>query len=192
MTQLPVEEMLYLLYAVAYSNEGTVTQGLVKEHLSKEHQKNAEQIYKSLEQQKLIESPKRSRFSVTDHGKKVLVANLQITDYEFDTSKGQRVLNALLYCFKLTSPKDHVSTASIEDMEFDTFVEKFKKLYFEDRKQQELRGVVAIRSHDICQKFMEHNLISRSQLDRYFGQLKSNGLIIAVTEKDDELIRWVE
>ena len=77
-------------------------------------------------------------------------------------------------------------------MDFDTFVEKFKELYFAERKQQELRGVVAIRSQDICQKFSEKNSISQSKLENYFNKLKSTGKVFAVTEKDEELIQWVE
>lgn len=191
MTKLSTEQMLYLLYAIAYSTEDTVTKGTVKEHLSKELQKKAERIYEELYQQNLLESPKRNRLLVTDLGKKALVANLQTTDYEFDSSKGQKVLNTLLRCFKLTSSDAKTSPAS-EEMNFDTFVEKFKALYLEERKRQELRGVVAIHSRDICQKFREHNPISQSKLDKYFEQLKSTGKIFAVTEKDDELIQWVE
>jgi hypothetical protein len=192
MTKLSNEQMLYLLYTVAYSEEGTVTQGTVKEHLSKELQKNADKVCETLCQQNLLESPKRRRILITEQGRKTLVENLQSTDYEFDSSKGQKVLNTLLYCIKLTSSKDHVSSAPFQDMDFDTFVEKFKKLYFEERKQQELRGVVVIRSREICQKFIEHNPISQSNLEQYFGQLKSSGQIFAVTEKDEELIQWVE
>ena len=77
-------------------------------------------------------------------------------------------------------------------MSFDTFVEEFKSLYFEEKKRQELRGVVAIRSHEICQKFIERNPISQATLDKYFHQLKSTGKVFAVTEKDEELIQWVE
>ncbi|MEH2401585.1 hypothetical protein [Nostoc sp.] len=192
MTKLSIEQMLYLLYTVAYSDEGTVTQGTVKEHLSKELKKNADDIYNNLYQQNLLDSPKRRRISVTEEGRKALVANLQTTDYEFDSSKGQKVLNTLLHCLKLTSLKDYVSSVTIEDMDFDTFVEKFKELYFAERKQQELRGVVAIRSQDICQKFSEKNTISQSNLDNYFNKLKSTGKVFAVTEKDEELIQWVE
>ncbi|MEH2253635.1 hypothetical protein [Nostoc sp.] len=192
MTKLSIEQMLYLLYTVAYSDEGTVTQGTVKEHLSKELKKNADDIYNTLYQQNLLESPKRRRISVTEQGRKALVANLQTTNYEFDSSKGQKVLNTLLHCLKLTSLKDYVSSVPIEDMDFDTFVEKFKELYFSERKQQELRGVVAIHSRDICQKFREKNTISQSNLDNYFNKLKSTGKVFAVTEKDEELIQWVE
>jgi hypothetical protein len=98
MNKLSIEQMLYLLYTVAYSDEGTVTQGTVKEHLSKELKKNADDIYNALYQQNLLESPKRRRISVTEEGRKALVANLQTTDYEFDSSKGQKVLNTLLHC----------------------------------------------------------------------------------------------
>ena len=192
MTKLSIEQMLYLLYTVAYSDEGTVTQGTVKEHLSKEIKKNADDIYNSLYQQNLLESPKRRRISVTEEGRKALVANLQITGYKFDSSKGQKVLNTLLHCLKLTSLKDYVSSVSGEDMDFDTFVEKFKELYFAERKQQELRGVVVIRSRDICQKFSDKNYISQSNLDNYFNKLKSTGKVFAVIEQDEELIQWVE
>lgn len=77
-------------------------------------------------------------------------------------------------------------------MDFDTFVEKFKALYIEERKRQELRGVVAIHSQDICKKFIEDNPISQTTLDKHFEMLKSTGKVFAVTEKDDELIQWAE
>lgn len=192
MTKLSIEQMLYLLYTVAYSDKGTVTQGTVKEHLSKELKKNADDIYNTLYQENLLESPKRRRISVTEEGRKALVTNLQTTDYVFDSSKGQKVLNTLLHCLKLTSLKDYISSVPGEDMDFDTFVEKFKELYFAERKQQELRGVVAIRSQYIRQKFSEKNTISLTMLDNYFNKLKSTDKVFSVTEKDEELIQWVE
>ncbi|MHC5721369.1 MAG: hypothetical protein ACYTX0_57475, partial [Nostoc sp.] len=73
MTKLSTEQMLYLLSTVAYSDEGTVTQGTVKEHLSKEIKKNADDIYNTLYQQNLLESPRRRRISVTEEGRKALV-----------------------------------------------------------------------------------------------------------------------
>jgi hypothetical protein len=192
MTKLATDHLLYLLYTIAYSDEGTVTQGTVKRHLSKEQQKNAHKICDTLCQQNLLESPKKSRLSITEQGKKVLVANLQTSDYQFDSSKGKKVLNTLLYCLKITSSEEHTSSEIVDEMDFDTFIGKFKKLYFAERKQQELHGVVAIRSREICQKFMEHNPISQSKLEQYFDQLKVSGQIFAVTEKDEELIQWVE
>jgi hypothetical protein len=191
MTKLSTEQMLYLLYAVSYTQEGTVTKGKVKEHLPKDHQKNADSIYTVLEQKKLIESPKKSRLLVTDQGIKALVFNLQTTKYRFDSQKGQKVLNTVLYSLQIASSDFQTSPLS-EVMDFDTFVEKFKALYINERKRQELRGVVAIHSQDICQKFMEDNSISQITLDKYFEMLKSTGKIFAVTEKDDELIQWAE
>ncbi len=191
MTKLSTEQMLYLLYAVSYSQEGTVTKGTVKSYLPKEQQKDADSIYEALLQKKLIDSPKRNRLLVTAQGLKALVSNLQTTKYRFDSQKGPKVTNALLHCLQVTSPEAQTA-ASEEEMDFDTFVEKFKALYLEERKRQELRGVVAIHSQDICQKFMEHNPISQSNLDKYFEMLKSTGKVFAVTEQDDELIQWAE
>lgn len=191
MTKLSTEQMLYLLYAVSYLEEGTVTKGTVKGHLPKDQQKNADSIYGVLEQNKLIESPKKSRLSVTEQGLKALVSNLQTTKYRFDSQKGPKVTNTLLHCLQLRSFEAQTA-ASEAEMDFDIFVEKFKALYLEERKHQELQGVVAIRSQDICQKFMEQNPISQSHLDKYFERLKSTGKVFAVTEKDEELIQWAE
>lgn len=193
MTKLATEQMLYLLYAVAYSPEGTVTKSDLRGSLPKELKKDANDIYDALYKQKLLESPQKGRLSVTEQGMKALVANLQTTDYQFESQKGPKVINTLLHCLKLTSSKDHASAAPVEeDMDFEIFVEKFKELYFAERKQQELRGVVAIRSREICKKFMEDNSISQSQWDKYFAMLKSSDQIFTVTEKDEELIQWVE
>lgn len=192
MTKLVTEQMLYLLYAVAYSPEGTVTKSDLRGSLPKELKKNANNIYDSLYKQNLLDSPQKGRLSVTEQGMKSLVANLQTTDYKFESQKGPKLINTLLYCLKLTSSQDHVSAALVEDMDFDTFIEKFKELYFQERKQQELRGVVAIRTQEIWQKFRESNYISESQWDKYFAQLKSSGKIFTVNEKDEELLQWVE
>ena len=184
MTKLSTEQMLYLLYAVSYSEEGTVTKGTVKGHLPKDQQKNADSIYSVLEQKKLIESPKKSRLSVTEQGLKSLISNLQTTKYRFESQKGQKVINTVLHCLQLASSETQAVPLA-EKMDFDTFVEKFKALYIEERKRQELRGVVAIHSQDICQKFMEDNRISQTTLDKYFEMLKSTGKVFAVTEKQN-------
>jgi hypothetical protein len=192
MIKLATDYLLYLLYTLAYSEEGTVTQGTVKRHLSKEQQKKADKICDTLCKQNLLESPKRSRLAITEEGKKVLVTNLQTSDYKFNSSKGQKVLNTLLYCLTLTSSQDYTSAMLADDMNFETFVEKFKKLYIEEKNKQELRGVIAIRGQDICSQLQGENAISQSLLDKYFARLKTEGKIFAVTEKDDELIQWVE
>ena len=191
MTKLSTEQMLYLLYAVSYLEEGTVTKGTVKGHLPKDQQKNADSIYSVLEQKKLIESPKRFRLSVTEQGLKALVSNLQTTEYRFDSQKGKKVINTVLHCLQLASSESQ-SVTSDEGMDFDTFVGKFEALYFEERKRQELRGVAVIRSREICQNFMEKNSISQANLDEYFERLKSEGKVFAVIEKDEEIIQWAE
>lgn len=192
MNQLPTEQLLYLFYAFAYSDGDTVTMGDVKSHLPKELQKDADRVCDALCQIKLLDSPKTRRISVTEAGKKALIANLQNTDYLFDSQKGAKVVNALLSCLKIASSGDEISSFADEEMDFETFVEKFKALYDRERRQQELSGVVAIRSRDICQEFLEQNRISQSKMNKYFEQLKSEGQIFAVTEKHDELIQWVE
>lgn len=192
MAQLSTEQLLYLLYAVAYSTEGTVTKGTVKKHLSKKYQNEAEKICKDLSDMKFLESPKRGRLAVTELGMRALVSNLQTTDYKFNSQQGVKVLNTLLYCVKLAASDPQAYSGSVEDMDFETFVEKFKKLYFEERRRQERRGVVAIHSRELCQKFMKDNPISQAKVKKYFDRLKEDGYVFAVTEIDEELIQWVE
>ncbi|HEY9808785.1 MAG TPA: hypothetical protein V6D13_05540 [Halomicronema sp.] len=191
MTKLSTEQMLYLLFAVAYSTDGTVKKGDVKGNLPADVKKKADQICEDLCQQKLLESLKGSRLAVTELGKKALVANLQTTDYKFETAKGPKMLNALLSCFKLVSPETVVSSAA-DEMDFETFVEKFKAIYLQERKEQELRGVVAIRTKEVSRKFREKNQVSQDLLDKYLQKLKDEGKVFAVTEKEDELIQWAE
>lgn len=191
MKQLSILQLLYLLYAKAYSAEGSVTKSVVKSYLPKELQRDAESTYEVLFRQNLVASPKKGRLSVTDLGEKVLVVELQATEYRFESIKGPKVLNTLLDFLKFASPESQ-SFSALEDINFETFVEKFKALYLEERKHQELNGVVAIHSQDICQKFMKYNSISQSKLKEYFDKLKSSGKVFAVTEKDDELIQWAD
>lgn len=191
MTKLSTEQMLYLLFAVAYSTDGTVKKGDVKGNLPADVKKKADQICEDLCQQKLLESPKRSRLAVTELGKKALVANLQTTDYKFESAKGPKMLNALLSCFKLLSPDTVVSSAA-EEMDFETFVEKFKKLYLQQRKAQELRGVVAILKKQLFGQFIEENPISETRLEKFFEKLKSQGEISVVAGREDDLINWIE
>ncbi|MCT7951026.1 hypothetical protein NG798_14605 [Ancylothrix sp. C2] len=192
MAKLSTEQMLYLLFAVAYSTDGTVKKGDVKGNLPADVKKKADQICEDLCQQKLLESLKASRLAVTELGKKALVANLQTTDYKFESAKGPKMLNALLSCFKLLSPETVVSSAAAEEMDFETFVEKFKKLYFQQRKEQQLRGVVAIVKKQLFRQFIEENAISETLLEKFFEKLKSQGEISVVAGREDDLINWIE
>ncbi|MDJ0556832.1 MAG: hypothetical protein QNJ68_20780 [Microcoleaceae cyanobacterium MO_207.B10] len=190
MTEISTEQMLYLLYTFAYSTEGTVTRSTVRNHLSKKRRPNATQVCDSLCELKFLESPKRGRIKVTEIGMKALVLNLQTTEYKFRSNKGAKLLNALMACLKLTAKYNQINYQN-EDMDFETFVDKFKKLYLEERRRQELEGVVAIRSKEICQKFRQTHHISELLLEKYFEQLKSDGLVFAVRENNKELIQWV-
>ncbi|NET24553.1 hypothetical protein [Okeania sp. SIO1I7] len=190
MTELSTEQLLYLLYTFAYSTEGTVTRSTVRNHLSKKRRPNAKQVCESLCELKLLESPKRGRIKVTEMGMKALVINLQTTEYKFRSNKGAKLLNALMACLKLAAKYNQINYQN-EDMDFETFLEKFEKLYFEERSRQELRGFVAIRSQEICQKFKEKNYISESNLKKYFEQLKSQDIVFAVVEDNEEIIEWV-
>ena len=192
MIQLSQEQLLYLLYSFAYLEKGgTVTLGNVKKHLPSNIQQYAQNIGDSLLELELLESPKRSRLGITEKGMRTLVENLHNTDYKFKSSKGYKVLNALLECMRLASEYSDL-TSPTEEMDIETFEEKFKELYFAERKRQELRGVVAIRTRNIRKKFLEDNQISSSKFDRYFETLKLDGKIFAVIEQDDELIEWKE
>lgn len=180
-----------MLYAVAYSKESKATKSDVKQHLPKGYQKNANTIYDILCHKQLLESPKRGQLFVTNEGKKVLAANLQTSKYKFDSAKGAKLINTLWrYC--QVGVTDFQTSDGGKEMDFEKFVEKFKELYFEERKRQELRGVVAIRSREISQKFCEQNDISQSNLNKNFALLKSTGKVFAVIEKEDELIQWAE
>lgn len=191
MAKLIAEQLLYLLYASAYLDTGTVTKSVVKSYLTKDWKKDADEIYQALQQQQLIEPAGRGRFTVTELGEEALVANLGSTDYRFNSVKGPKVLNVLLKCLgKATEGRSQFKPS--EAMTFIEFEKSFQKLYFEERSRQELRGVVAIHSQELCRKFIEDNSISQEELDHYFELLKSTGKIFSVVEKDNELIQWVE
>jgi hypothetical protein len=192
MSQLSTVQLLYLLYAHAYSNEGSVTKSVVKSYLSKKLQKEAEQCYEGLIEHKLIESPKKNRLSVTTLGKKILVSNLKTTKYRFDSVKGPKVINILIEYLQQEFSNSGNPSSNIEYIDFDSYVENFKALYFEERKRQELLGVVAIYSRVIRQKINENYPISQALSDKYFERLKSDGKVFTVTEKNEELIQWAE
>ncbi|MFM6454714.1 MAG: hypothetical protein ACKPH7_23245 [Planktothrix sp.] len=191
MAKLTTEQLIYLLYARAYTEKDTVIKSTVKSYLAKEWKVRSEQIYDALQTQELIKQASKGRFYVTEQGLQALVTNLATTDYEFSSVKGPKVLNTLLMCIKQAA-NFHSQVNSSDEMSFDEFQEKFKTLYLEVRQKQELRGVVAIHSKELCDKFMEINPISPNKLSQYFDLLKSNGKIFAVDEKGQELIQWVE
>lgn len=195
MANLSTGELLYLLYAFAYTDEEqkSVTQGTVKKYLPKSYQTEAGTICESLLEQKFLESPKLRRVAVSLSGKEALVTNLQTTDYEFTTVKGSRVVNALMACLKLTATFGKLGKISQEtDLAFEEFLEKFKKFYFEERKRQSLAGTYVMQEKEILQKFSEEYNISENLLRRYYKRLQEEGLISVVQGREDKNLQWIE
>jgi hypothetical protein len=191
MAKLTTEQLIYLLYTRAYTEVDTVTKSTVKSYLPIEWKEKAEKIYDFLQSQGLIKQAGKGRFSLTEQGIEALVSNLAATSYKFNSVKGPKVLNTLLACIKEAS-EVHPRIGAQGELSFDEFKEKFQALYYEERRQQELRGVVAIHSDELCRKFAQQTSISREKLSQYFDLLKSTGKIFAVNEKGNELIQWVE
>jgi hypothetical protein len=77
-------------------------------------------------------------------------------------------------------------------MSFEEFGKTFKALYLEEKKRQELKGVVSIHGLKLCDKFAEQNSISEKRLESLYTLLKESGKIIAVVERGNELIHWME
>jgi hypothetical protein len=194
MFQLDTEQFIYLFYASAYKEADkadTVTKGSVQSHLPSEYKKKAESIYQFLLDNILIQEISKGRFSVTEQGIDTLAQNLITIDYNFNTKiVGAKVANFLLFCYQKSS-KIYPFKLS-EEISFDEFQEKFKALYLEERKQQELQGTVVIYSHLLLQKFAEKNSISDNRLNEYFALLKKNRKIFTVTETEYEMMEWVE
>lgn len=193
MVKLTTEQLIYLLHADAYTEGGTVTKGTVKSYLPDEWKEKAQKIYTNLEQQELIKPTSKGRFSVTELGEKILIANLGNTDYQFTSIKGPKILNTLLKFIGKTT-EVYFESQSSERMTFDEFLLKFKTLYFEERKRQELSGVVAIHKKELLKKLHDVNSarLSLEKLDVYFDVLKSRGQIFVSKGERDELIHWVE
>lgn len=191
------EKTIYLLNAKAYTQKKTVTKGTVKSHLPTKWRKKADKIYGDLKEQKLVEpttkdgklTKREGRFSITQKGLHFLIANLVVTDYKFTSSKGYKILNTLLNCIKETA-EIHSQIKQSEEITFEEFEEKFKILYYEEKRQQAIQGVVAIHSKELCQKFSNQNFISQRTIEEYFERLKTTGKILAVMEKGIELIQW--
>lgn len=190
MIKLTTEEMIYLLYATAYTETNGVTKWIVKSHLPNEWKDKAEEIYDSLQQQKFISLVSKGRFSVTESGGGTLVENLATTTYKFASVKGSKVLNTLLSCIGKAAEAQFQTPS--EEMTFDQFQAKFKTLYFDERRSQALGGVVAIRKREISKQFIEQNSISQHQFDQYFEVLKTEGEITVTEGREDKLIEWIE
>jgi hypothetical protein len=192
MEHLSTGELLYLFYTFAYAEQdsNSVTKGTVKKHLPKNYRHQANEICNKLLTQKLLESPKRSRLTVSLHGRETLVENLQVTDYQFESQKGSKVVNALMYCLQLASS---LKSKQKEDrILFEDFVDKFRELYFEECKRQSKEGTYVIREGEILNLFFERHDISDRLLKSYYKRLQSEGFISVLEGRKDKIIQWVE
>jgi len=195
MQNLSTEQLLYLLYAFAYTEEdkNSVTQGTVKRYLPKVYHTKAMAICKELLEKNLLDSPQFRRVTLSESGKQSLVFNLQTTDYRFTTVKGSRVVNALMECLKLAASLDSSEdNGQTVELSFEEFIEKFKTLYFQERKQQSLQGTYVIREKDILSKFSEQTGLSNPLLKQHYERLKSEGIVSAVQGREDNNIQWIE
>jgi len=193
MMSLSTGELLYLFYALAYSEDSSnsVTQGTIKRYLPKVHAGEANEICQSLLDKQLLESPKPRRVVVSGVGQQALVDNLKITDYRFVTSKGYRVTNTLLRCLQMASSASS-SPNSIPEMTFENFVEKFKDFYFTEKQRQSSSGVYVIREKEILKSFANQYKISEELLHSYYLQLQEEGLISVAEGRKDKNLQWIE
>lgn len=77
-----------------------------------------------------------------------------------------------------------------KEMTYEEFEKKFETLYVEEKREQELSGVVAIHSATLCEEFAEKYSIPIAKVTKLFKQLKANKKVLAVMENQTELIRW--
>jgi hypothetical protein len=93
----------------------------------------------------------------------------------------------------LISALKEANTPEQKEMSLEEFETEFKALYFKTRREQELRGVVCIRSKEILYDFMIQNpSTTPEKLEEYFNHLKLKGKIFAVTENGVEVFQWCE
>jgi hypothetical protein len=174
--------------------DAAVKKGDLNKRIVKKGEKAADYttILESLEQDdKAIERITTSRgiqFRMTQSGENTLVTGLKNQYLQGRTNTEKALLKLFL---KIST---NVSTIENEsEMDFETFAVRFKEIYFEERKIQELRGgAVVIRSKEICQKFSQRYPISESSLKTNFNLLKENDKIFSVVEMNEELIQWSE
>jgi hypothetical protein len=88
--------------------------------------------------------------------------------------------------------KQATQSSFLEDMTFDEFKDKFKTLYFEERKAKSLTGVAIVRKREIYKQFINKYSISQDKFEENFETLKSTREITVTEGRDDELIEWVE
>lgn len=77
------------------------------------------------------------------------------------------------------------------EVSFNTARDIFKTIYNQIKRQQELRGVVAVKSDEVKQKYMEQTGENKETTDRYFDLLKNKD-IYTVNEIGREIMHWAD
>ncbi|MDX2216702.1 MAG: hypothetical protein SFY66_25785 [Oculatellaceae cyanobacterium bins.114] len=202
MFDLSNEELLYLLYTFSHlreegkSTKGTATKGTVKKALLRDNkglpEKKIESAYTSLLKKELIEAGRNSQILITSNGIDSLISGLSATNYRFESDKKKvfKVLNGVLNCFN----KAGQSEFRFYEIDFEEFSKNFKELYFEEKKRQEIKGVVAISKQDIYRLFQQDKglNVNRETWEEYFNKLKSLEKISISKGEEDDLIHWVD
>lgn len=188
MANLSKAEAMYLLHALAYAEEGGAPRGVLRARLPAALQGGAESACKGLLKKGLLQETARSSVAATESGVAALVAHLRTTGMAFATAKGPRILNALADLFKIAAPATKLTT----EMDYDTFVERFRRLYDQEKLQQEKRGIVAIHTQDLRDRFLRHEGLSPDRFDEHLARLKASRQVFTMVEKSHELLRWAE
>jgi hypothetical protein len=170
-----------------------VKKGALNKRIVKKGEKSADYstILESLEQDDKaigrITTSKGTQFRMTQSGEHTLVKGLKNQYLQGRTNTEKALLKLFL---KISTS---VSTTQDEpEMDFEVFKIRFKDIYLEVRKVEELRGAVVIYGQEICDKFASQFPISKKLLVTYFERLKTTGQIFAVQGRDGEMIQWVE
>jgi hypothetical protein len=66
----------------------------------------------------------------------------------------------------------------------------FEQEYREERRQQELKGVVAIKKNQLEARMKERGM-SKKDYEVFYNRLKAEGKIFTVKEINEELLQWV-
>jgi hypothetical protein len=191
---LPDGEMLYLLYALAYSDERGVTKSVVKKRVPTFVRGKAEDVFQILESQQFIKLLRKGRFIVLDAGKKALTFALLTTQYQFNLVRSSRVISTLVACFQNAYFQNWLQMNLAKDdgaCSFEFFVEKFKGFYNIIIKQNRRRiGVGITRKREFIEKFQEIG-VTPEVFEKHFQKMEAEYIINVEKGRQDLLISWV-
>lgn len=145
MFDLNKEQFDYLVYSFSCSAGYRIPKESVKYRLPLEQEQRSESIYLSLKRRELIQEIDSEGFCITEKGLQAVVIAMVSNNFHYDANLDQ-VVNNLMFVLRIaTLPKK---------MSVEQFEEAFKALYLKKRREQELKGVVCIRTKEILYDFM--------------------------------------